>query len=194
MHLSAPLGWPPEGTGNRMGRDTAADAAQALRLINSPELRHHPAHGPTGRRTGSSTPAAPLNLDIVDYIAEHVAEVADHARVVAPSAGPLPPELADLYTWYVEQTGDADETQRLFRDTLLEKHRLEHLMRIGEYDEVCKEPCPRCGCWGLMWDAGRARCTNRRCRTPDGLSSSWTLGRLAGQKVQRTEIWRRTAT
>jgi hypothetical protein len=179
-----------------MGRDTVADAAAALRLLNSEDLRHHPAHGPTERRTPSTTPAAPLNLGMVDYIAQARDEVVAHARAVAPDPQPLPRRVEDLYDWYVDQTGNADEAQRRHRDTLIEAHRLKHAVRLGEYDEISKNPCPRCGCWGLMWEPGgqRALCSNRRCRTPDGLSSRWTLDRLAAQTVQRTEIWRRNAT
>lgn len=179
-----------------MGQDTATAAAKALRLLNTADLRHHPARGPQERRTTSTTPSAPLNLGIVDHIARTVAEVADHTRQIDPDAGPLPARVEDIYDWYTAHTGDADEAQRRYRDMLIERHRLEHAVRLGDYDEVCKHPCPRCGCWGLMWQIGgtRARCSNRRCRTPDGLTSTWTLARLAAQKVQRTEIWRRNAT
>ncbi|WP_042174621.1 hypothetical protein [Streptomyces sp. NBRC 110035] len=179
-----------------MGQDTSIAAARALRLLNTPALRHPPTRGPQERRTASTTPAAPLNLGIVDYLARTVAEVADHTREVDPQAGPPPDRVEDIYDWYTAHTGDADEDQQRRRDTVIERHRLEHAVRLGEFDEVCKHPCPRCRCWGLMWQAAgnRARCTNRRCRTPDGMSSSWTLGRLAAQKVQRTEIWRLNAT
>lgn len=179
-----------------MGRNTAADASKALQLLNSSDLRHHPNTGPQPRRSAPTTPGAPLNLDLVDYLTEKVGQVADHARKVDPSAGPAPANLRDLYDWYIDRTGDAGQAEQRYRDTLIETHRLEHAIRLGEVDEVCKHPCPRCGCWGLMWDqAGtRARCSNRKCRTPGGMTSSWTLNRLAAQKVQRTEIWRRNAT
>lgn len=179
-----------------MGQDTTTAAAKALRLLNTPALRHSPARGPQERRPASTTPGAPLNLGIVDHMVRTVAEVADHTMSVNPDAGPLPAAVEDIYDWCVENTGDADEAQRRYRDMLIERHRLEHAIKLGEVDEVCKHPCPRCGCWGLMWEIGgnRARCTNRRCRTPDGMSSTWTLARLAAQKVQRTEIWRRNAT
>lgn len=177
-----------------MGQDTAADASRALRLLNSADLRHHPNNGPQTRRSKPSTPGTPLNLDIIDYFAEKVGEVTDHVRQVAPGAGPVPADLHELYDWYIESLGNADAADQAYRDTVLETHRLEHAIRLGEVDEVCKEPCPRCGCWGLMWQAGRARCSNRRCRTPDGMASNWTPARLATQKIQRTEIWRRNAT
>lgn len=186
-----------KGDGDKhVGQDTATAAAKALRLLNSTDLRQQPARGPQERRAASTTPGTPLNLSIVDYLARTVAEVTDHARRVQPDAGPMPQHLEGIYDWYLEHTGNADEAELFYRDLLIERHRLEHAVRLGETDVVCREPCPGCGCWGLMWEmrGNRARCTNRRCRTPDGMTSSWTLARLAAQKVQRTEIWRRNAT
>ncbi|MEU0656048.1 hypothetical protein ABZ485_27920 [Streptomyces albogriseolus] len=179
-----------------MGQDTATAAAKALRLLNTADLRQQPARGPQERRAASTTPGTPLNLGIIDYLTKTVAEVRDHTRRVQPDAGPMPQHLEDIYDWYLEHTGNADEAEALYRDFVIERHRLEHAVRLGETDTVCREPCPGCGCWGLMWEmrGNRARCTNRRCRTPDGMTSSWTLARLAAQKVQRAEIWRRNAT
>ncbi|MFD5848328.1 hypothetical protein [Streptomyces chartreusis] len=177
-----------------MGRDTAADASRALRLLASSDLRHHPKTGPQPRRSTPSAPGTPLNLAMVDYLTSAVGEVVAHARTVASELAPLPERVEDIYAWYIDQTGDADADEQAYRDTLIETQYLEHAVRLGETDAVCKHPCPRCGCWGLMWEAGRARCTNRKCRTPGGISSSWSLSRLAAQKVRRTEIWRRNAT
>ncbi|MGW2725538.1 hypothetical protein [Streptomyces sp. NPDC001492] len=179
-----------------MGRNTALDAASALRLLNSEDLRQHPQHGPTERRTASTTPGAPLNLGVIDYLAKTVAEIVDQTTTITPQPKPLPERIEDLYDWSLDNTADADDIQRSYRDTMFEAHRLEHLVRLGETDEVCKHPCPRCGRWGLMWDerGKRAQCSHAKCRTPDGLTSSWTLERLAAQKVRRTEIWRMSAT
>lgn len=179
-----------------MGRDTAADASHALRLLNHPDLRQHPATGPTGRRTPSTTPGTPLNLGVLDHITKTVDEIVAHTTTITAQPKPLPERVEDLYDWCLENTGHADDVQRRNRDTLIATHALEHTIALGEYDEVCKHPCPGCGRWGLEWDhAGkRAQCLNRRCRTPDGMSSSWTLARLAAQKIRRTEIWRRNAT
>lgn len=182
-----------------MGHSTtsaAFSAGRALRLLAHPDLKQPPALGPQTRRATPTTAPAPLNIGLLDHLTSTVSEVEHHARSVAPGAGPLPEDLGGLYDWYIDATGDATLEDQAFRDTLIETHRLEHAVRLGETDEVCKHPCPRCGCWGLMWDFGgnRALCSNRRCRTPDGMSSRWTLERLAVQKVRRTEIWRRNAT
>lgn len=179
-----------------MGQDDAEHASRALRLLNHPDLREHPRTGPAERRTGTAAPGTPLNIGIVDYFAEKVGEVIAHAQTITTQPKRLPRRLEDIYTWLVDSTPDADDVQRRHRDALLLTHRLEHDIRLGNYEVVCKHPCPRCGTWGLMWDhAGQhAQCTNRRCRTPAGLSSTWTLARLAAQKIQGTEIWRRNAT
>ncbi|GHC37051.1 MULTISPECIES: hypothetical protein [Streptomyces rochei group] len=179
-----------------MGKDSVTAAARALRLLDSPDLRHHPATGPTERRSPSTTPGAPLNLGLVDYLDKTAGEVIALTREIAPDAGAAPSRLADLYGWSENATGDADEAQQAYRDLVFEKQRLQHAVRLGDTTEVCKNPCPGCGYWGLMWDtaAQRARCTNRRCTTPEGLSTSWTLTRLAAQTIERTEIWRRNAT
>lgn len=179
-----------------VGRDTAADAASALRLLNSEDLRQYPARGPSERRSASATPGTPLNLGTLDYIIKTIAEIVDHAVTVTAQPKPLPKRVEDIYPWYLEQTAGADAGEQRFRDTLIYTQALEHAVRLGETSAVCEHPCPRCGRWGLEWDAAgnRALCLNRRCRTPDGLTSSWTLERLAAQKVRRTEIWRRNAT
>lgn len=187
-----------QGNGDSMGRTTTPtteQATRALRLLNAPEMRHHPTTGPRERRTPSTTPSAPLNIDLVDHLTATADELVTLTRDIDPDAG-LPPQLEALYDWCIQHTGTATADQQAYRDLVIERQRLEHAIRLGEHDVVCREPCPRCGCWGLMWDtaAKRARCTNRRCRTPEGMTSTWSLARLAAQKIHRTEVWRRTAT
>ena len=197
---SAPPGWADHrGRGHLMGHSTAASAhtaGRALRLLDQPDLRPQPAPVPQQRRATATTPAAPLNMGLLDHLTSSTGEVADHVYRLTPDAGPVPDDLGDLYDWYIANTGDADLAEQAFRDTVIERHRLEHAVRLGETDEVCKHPCPGCGRWGLEWDFGgmRAMCLNRRCRTPDGPASSWSLARLAAQTVQRTETWRHSAT
>lgn len=180
-----------------MGRNAAVSAASALRLLTDPELRHTPRTVPEVRRPTATTPAAPLNLGRMDYIDDHVNEVLTHVRSLpGHEKATLPAQAADLYDWYIENTGDADTTEQAHRDYITERHALEHAIELGEYNAVRPHPCPSCGSWGLFWDqrGNRARCSDVDCRTPDGLASSFTLARLAAQKVQRTENWRRSAT
>jgi hypothetical protein len=178
-----------------MGRDTAAAAASALRLLNSPELRHPPKAAPGLRRATTTTAPAPLDLALVDYLEATIHQVVDHTRQVNPNPEPLP-DVDGLYDWYTRNTLGADEADRRYRDTLIELHALEHALRLGDFDAVRPHPCPACGSWGLFWDreGNRARCSDRDCRDDDGLASSWTPARLVAQKIQRTEIWRRSAT
>lgn len=182
-----------------MGHSTAASAhtaGRALRLLDQPDLRHQPAPVPQMRRATATQPAAPLNMGLLDHLTHTVSEVAGHTYRLDPAAGPLPDDLGTLYDWYLQHTEGADLAEQAFRDTLIERHRLEHAVRLGDTSEVCKHPCPGCGRWGLEWDVAgnRAMCLNRRCRTPEGLASSWTLARLAAQRIQRTEVWRHNAT
>lgn len=180
-----------------MGQDASSAAAKAFRLLTSADMRQPARQPPAERRTAHPTPAAPLDLDLVDYITAHVQQIVTHTRAIADNPTlPTPRRPDDLYDWYIDHTAEATEDQQNLRDLLIERHRLEHAIRLGDYDQVCREPCPRCGCWGLMWEgaAQRALCSNRRCRTPDGYASRWPLARLAAQKVHRTEIWRRNAT
>ena len=179
-----------------MGRDTAADAGQALRLLNSPELRHRPVTGPTERRTPAAAPGTPLNLVVLDHRRRCVAEVTEHVQELNPDPTPAPPRIEGLYAWYTAQTLGAERAEQLARDLIIERHNLEHAIALGETDVVRKYPCPACGSWGLMWDGAgkRARCSDIDCRTPDGMASAFTPARLAAQAVQRTEIWRRNAT
>lgn len=179
-----------------MGHSTADTAARALRLLTSPALRAPAQRGPQPRRTNPTTPAAPLNLGLLDYLTAHKQEVVDHARAVKPHCDPLPLDDSDLYAWYLRNTIGAGEADRRHQEFILERHALEHSVRLGDTRAVRRHPCPTCGGWGLFWDGAgnRARCSDVDCRTPDGLASNFTLARLAAQKVQRTEIWRRSAT
>ena len=179
-----------------MGQDTAGAAAEAFRLLNHPALRQPPRTTPGERRTPTTTPGTPVDLGLLDYLSAHVDEIVTHTRAVTDSPTPIPRQRDGIYNWYLANTGTATDDQQRLRDLRIELHRLEHAVRLGDHTVVCKEPCPRCGCWGLMWEpaAARALCSNRRCKTPAGLTSSWTLARLAAQKTQRTEIWRRNAT
>ncbi|MDX3532472.1 hypothetical protein P1P75_40295 [Streptomyces sp. ID05-39B] len=179
-----------------MGQDIAGAAAKAFRLLNSPELRQPARTAPTGRRSPSTTPQAPLDIGLVDYLDQHYAEVITHTRALTDGHIPVPRQRDDIYEMCTEALGNADQAQRLQAQVMLERHRLEHAVRLGDVNVVCKEFCPGCGCLGLMWAhaAQRARCTNKRCRTPDGVASNWTLARLAAQKVHQTEKWRRNAT
>lgn len=177
-----------------MGRNAAVAAASALRLLTSPDMRQHPRTAPAPRRATATTPGAPLNLDLVDYLTDHVNEVVTHVRSLTPGETvPLPTRDGDLYDWYIEHTGDATAAEQAHRDQVTERHALEHAIALGDFNAVRPHPCPACGGWSLFWDAAgnRARCSDSDCRTPDGMASNWTLARLAAQKVRRTEIWRR---
>jgi hypothetical protein len=68
------------------GTDTAAGRLHQLATY----LLEHPVTGPSARTATSTTPKAPMNLGMLDYIDRSVAEVVQHTRTVNPDAGPLP--------------------------------------------------------------------------------------------------------
>jgi hypothetical protein len=178
-----------------MGRDTE-DAASRLHLLAT-HYREHPQTGPSERCSPSVTPGAPLNLGIVDYMSRCVDEVVQHARdEAAGDIGPLPARVRDVYAWWEEQTEDAPAEVRQRRDIVIYRQSLEHAIALGDHDVVCAHPCPRCTTWGLQWQpyTRRAMCLNIDCRGRDGMSSAWTLARLATQYVTQKEILKIRAT
>lgn len=163
------------------GGDTAASR---LRLLQE-HFREHPRTAPAERSARPAHPGAPLNLTVTDHIRASVAEVAEHARAVNPDAGPLPARVEAVYDWYREHTETAPAAQQQRRDTIVYRQRLEHAIAMGDTKVIPPHRCPRCRTFGLLWvaDAQRAVCTNTRCTTRGGHSSSWTLASLAYEHI-----------
>jgi hypothetical protein len=159
-------------------------AEHSLRLL-AQHFREHPVTGPTGRRATSVTPGTPVNLAVVDRIDAAVRELADYTREHAPDASPRPAAVEDVYRWCVENTATADEHAQLRRDVTIYRQHLEHALAMGDTKVIPPHRCPACRTFGLRWKPSlqRALCTNRRCTTRDGLSRTWSLGRLAWQHV-----------
>ena len=177
--------------GTPVGNGDADTAESRLRALNT-YFREHPVTGPDGHsvvsnqpRPTASTPGLPYNARVVDHIDATVHELAAHARSVNPAADPLPPRVEAAYTWYMEQTRHADAAQRQRRDTIVYRQQLEHAIAMGDKSVIPPHRCPQCRTFGLQWRASmqRAVCTNRRCLTGDGLSSTWTLARLAYERI-----------
>ena len=169
------------------GEDTDDTASNRLRILNR-HFREHPVTGPEGHSVTGPTsrptavaPGLPFPAQIVEHIDRSVAEVAAHARAVNPDAGPLPARVEAVYDWYREHTANAPAAQRQRRDTIEYRQRLEHAIAMGDTKVIRPHRCPACKTFGLMWihEAQRAVCTNSRCTTKTGLSSSWSLARLA---------------
>ncbi|MBP5918712.1 hypothetical protein F3K34_43800 [Streptomyces sp. LBUM 1486] len=173
------------------GEDTDDTASNRLRILDR-HYREHPVTGPEGHCVTASTarptpvaPGLPYPARIVDHIDRSVAEVAEHTRAVNPAAGPLPTRVEAVYDWYRANTALAPAAQQQRRDTIEYRHSLEHAIAMGDTKVVRPHRCPGCNTFGLMWidEAQRAVCTNTRCTTKSGLSSSWTLARLAHAHV-----------
>ena len=173
------------------GADKDDTASNRLRILNT-HYREHPVTGPEGHSvtTSASRPTAvapglPYPAQIVEHIDRSVAEVAAHARTVNPAAGPVPARVEAVYDWYREHTANAPAAQQQRRDTIVYRQRLEHAIAMGDTKVIRPHRCPGCRTFGLMWiaEAQRAVCTNSRCTTKTGLSSSWTLAKLAYEHV-----------
>ncbi|MBE4790302.1 hypothetical protein [Streptomyces caniscabiei] len=169
------------------GEDTDDTAKSRLRILNK-HFREHPVTGPEGHcvtgpgsRPTPVTPGLPYPARITEHIDRSVAEVAAHTRAVNPEAGPLPARVEAVYDWYREHTANAPTAEQQRRDTIVYRQRLEHAIAMGDTKVIRPHRCPGCRTFGLMWvhEAQRAVCTNARCTTKAGLSSSFSLARLA---------------
>ena len=167
------------------------ETANRLRILNR-HFREHPVTGPEGHSVTGPTSRAtavahglPYPAQIVEQIDRSVAEVAAHTRTVNPAAGPLPARVEAVYDWYREHTANAPAAEQQRRDTILYRQGLEHAIAMGDTKVIRPHRCPGCRTFGLMWiaEAQRAVCTNSRCTTKTGLSSSWTLAKLAYEHV-----------
>lgn len=187
-----------------MGRadDDTTDAGSLLGALHH-HFRQRPVTGPEGHSfIGSSprgtrtTPTAPANLTVVDHIDSSVREVIDDTRALNPDAGPLPPELADVYDWYREQTKNAPEADQQRREIRIYRQYLEHAIAMGDTDVIPPHRCPGCGTFGLVWRGAdrRAACLNRRCLTRGGLTRTWSLANLAYEHVAVEKTLRDCAT
>jgi hypothetical protein len=134
-------------------------------------------------------------LAIVDHITDSVREVVDYTRSVNTLTTPLPEDVAGVYAWCVANTRHAPETHQFRRDVIVYRQRLEHALRAGDDSVIPPHRCPRCRTFGLMLRFGKVVCTNRRCLTSDGMTRTWSLGRLAYEHVKRqSKIRDRRAT
>lgn len=169
------------------GEEQDDTASNRLRILDR-HYRERPVTGPEGHSVTSSAsrptpvaPGLPYHAGVVDHIDRSVAEIAEHGRAVNPAAGPLPARVEAVYDWYRANTALAPAAQQQRRDTIVYRQRLEHAIAMGDTKVIRPHRCPGCKTFGLMWiaEAQRAVCTNARCTTKGGLSSSWTLARLA---------------
>lgn len=185
-----------------MGNGETDTAASRLRLLNE-HFRQHPITGPAGHsyissepRATATAPGIPYNATVDDHIRASVQEVVDDTLAVNPGAGPLPEHVQDVYRWYVQNTFNAATARQQRRDTIIYRQQLEHAITMGETKVIRPHRCPQCRTLGLFWrpQLRRALCTNSRCLTPEGLSSTWTLAKLAYEHVADQKSLRVRAT
>jgi hypothetical protein len=166
-------------------------------------FREHPVTGPEGHsyipagHAAPTTPSLPLNTGVTDHIHASVREIVALTRGLNLAAESPPQRVQDVYDWCRRNTAHAPQVEQQRRDTVIYRQGLEHAIKAG-YDKVVRPlRCPECATFGLMWVAQmqRAVCTNTRCLDHDGLSRSFTLGRLAYEHVaERTRLADEKAT
>jgi hypothetical protein len=160
-------------------------------LLDTPHMRN-PSRGGRGYVRASSTratePEAPVDLDLVDYLEGHVAELralASQSRLVGPLPAP-PTSGAETYEWARHAVPEGEQT---VLDAIEWRHLAEHRLRLDAGDQrmIRQQPCPACGCWGIVWDrhAESVRCVNRRCLDDNGAPVVWTLHQIAVHAIRR---------
>jgi hypothetical protein len=172
--------------------DTDDDIAAARVRTLAAHFRQHPvtsaaghSYTPAGTRTPATVSPALVDLSMVDHLSACVREMVGHARQANPDAGPAPDRIDDTYAWYIANTANSDEAVRQRRDTVIYRQSLEHAIAAGNTKVVPPHRCPACRCFGLMWERNQRTvvCTNKRCRSKDGLSQTWSLAQLAYEHV-----------
>jgi hypothetical protein len=183
------------------------DAAARLNELST-YFRQHPIQGAAGHsyissepRATAVTPTLPFNAGVVDHITASVKEVAEHTLAANPDAGPLPARVRDAYKWMHDSLQHAPEVDQVRADAIEYRQYLEHCLEERDHETVRKEirtlPCPKCGCWGLMWarELREAVCTNTECVDKDGFSTTLSLGRIAhARAVARQNVRQARAT
>ncbi|MFJ8727721.1 hypothetical protein [Streptomyces sp. NPDC093269] len=151
------------------------------RRISGPEGHSYISSAPRGT---VAHPGLPYDSATDDYVRASVQEVVEHTRSVNPDAG-LPPRVQDTYAWMREHTEHAPEEDQFRSEVIAYRQSLEHAIRIGDDKVVRPHRCPKCRTFGLMWmaAASKAVCTNTDCSNREGLSSRFTLARLAHEHV-----------
>lgn len=147
------------------------------------------------RNAGTSAPV-PADLGLIDTLLRHGADL--HAYARRNLYGPLPEsphDGADPYQWAAAAVPHT-RGSRFALDAIAWRHAVEHALRIdGDQSLIRQQPCPACGCWGLVWapHAHVVACANQRCVDDEGAPVTWTLRRLAVHAVRRANRTR-TAT
>jgi len=170
---------------------TAARAATSLRdLVGSlTELPARPT-APSGR-TRPPHAAPSIDLGILDHLLATRDEIIEHTRTAAPDAvlAPVPRAAEDIYQWWADNTAYLDAAAMRAGEAIVYRQGMEHRIRARDTSAVREEPCPSCGCYGLVWRyrEQRAVCTNDR-DDEKGRPRRWTLAQLAERAVENLSI------
>lgn len=175
-----------------IGEDTATSAtryaAAHVRYLAEAQtpLPGRPA-GPSGR-TRPTEPAAPIDLDILDYFVHSRAELIEHTQANADVTAPVSREEADIYAWYEHNSPRLSEGayrtgQAIAYRQGLEARILARTLREGFWPERC----PSCMCFSLRWQPAlwAAVCGNTKYDSDeDGRPRTFTLAQVAQKAVE----------
>jgi hypothetical protein len=184
-----------------MGVGDKETAAARLRLLREKVTAPAGARRPEpARRTPPSQSGAPIDLRVLDYMANCRSEMVAQAQAITPNAGKAPTEEAAVVDWLYQQTARAAPHQRLARDAMVLRQSWEHALALGDTRPVHAatrwETCPACGCFSLFWQPVRriVACTNGQCEDEAGLPTVWQLNQIAELCITRRNSMSMTAT
>lgn len=144
-------------------------------------------------RPAPSTGSSPLDINVHDCIERARNEITTWTQAAVDTPG-VAPNGADAYEWMATATRDLSGHKAAHRDAMIRRHELVFAVRAGDHEAPRREPCPRCGCWSIVWSPrlGLAVCTWSRCADDDGEPSTWSLQQLAESSVRKTVLRRAT--
>jgi hypothetical protein len=148
----------------------------------SPSGRTRPVHA-------SAPIAADIDLGILAYMTAARDELEAHTRRAADAElEPAPRDAVAIYQWWVDNTKHLEAAARRVGEAMVYRQGLEHAIRARDTSVIRNEPCPSCGCYGLVWRGmeQRAVCVNDRDTDDNGNPRRFTLAGLAQHAVEKT--------
>ncbi|MEU3592884.1 hypothetical protein [Streptomyces filamentosus] len=112
--------------------------------------------------------------------------IADARSAPAPEPEPGQPGRAGVYERARVQADHLGVDWKAYLVAMEWRHAVSSALLMGDTDVICREPCPACGTWGLVWAETHkaAMCVNRYCADQDG-PRMWTLAQLAVERASR---------
>ncbi|MFD4397259.1 hypothetical protein [Kitasatospora sp. NPDC058478] len=187
-------------TPRQAGRRQYPDPARLLNELDSPEWLARTQPSRAGTRTGSGRPAgaAPVNVELLQHIADSDSAVSDfiaQARAAAQAEPqPAPADRSEAYREAGRRAAELGGDWQAYLDAMAWRSAVESALHMGDTSVVRAQPCPQCGTVGLVWVRAlrKVSCVNRHCAVTaeGGAPRTWTLAQLAvaRQRGQRSAL------